>query len=182
MNCREAEDLFSACLENELGKSEERRLRAHLEACPACGLLFEATRAVIRELRLLPEIPVPAPERLNKKIFRESEKLERKRSPAEVFRGAIASPRLAAAAAIILAFFLNAFSPVTASPRFYELYTLARAAAEDTLQNSQMVFARGKDEILGFSASQVPYYDAMKERLYRFKEGVMKHGELQESS
>jgi hypothetical protein len=182
MTCREAEDLFSACLEGGLGRGDERRLRAHLEACPACALLFEATRDVISQLQALPEIEIPVPEGLNRRIFKASEKPPTKRLLVGEPGRSAASPGLAAAAVIILAFFLNTLLPITASPRFYELYTSARTAAEDTLRYSETVFARGKDEVLGFSASQLPFYDAMKERLYRFRKGVKKHGELQESS
>ncbi|HIC93845.1 MAG TPA: hypothetical protein EYP09_06305 [Anaerolineae bacterium] len=58
MNCQECNWLMSLALDHALSEDEARRLKAHLEKCPACR---EEWRAMQRASRLLAEAPLVAP-------------------------------------------------------------------------------------------------------------------------
>jgi len=60
MTCERMTDLFSACLEGELGAAERRAFEAHLEACPDCAALFAAVGDVRSSLAAVPELEPPA--------------------------------------------------------------------------------------------------------------------------
>jgi anti-sigma factor RsiW len=54
MNCRSAESLFSALIEDELSQKERRFLEAHLLSCRKCSAGLKETRAAMELVRHLP--------------------------------------------------------------------------------------------------------------------------------
>jgi hypothetical protein len=54
MNCRSAESLFSALVEDELSQKERRFLEAHLLACRKCSVGLKEMRAAMELFRSLP--------------------------------------------------------------------------------------------------------------------------------
>lgn len=54
MNCRSAESLFSALIEDELSQKERRFLEAHLLACRKCSVGLKETRAAMELFQSLP--------------------------------------------------------------------------------------------------------------------------------
>jgi anti-sigma factor RsiW len=55
MNCRSAESLFSALVEDELSQEERRAIEAHLMGCRRCSLSVRELRETMSLLRSLPE-------------------------------------------------------------------------------------------------------------------------------
>lgn len=60
MNCRSAESLFSALVEDELSQEERRAIEAHLLGCRRCSLSVRELRETMSLLRSLPEAEVGA--------------------------------------------------------------------------------------------------------------------------
>jgi hypothetical protein len=58
MNCRSAESLYSAFIEDELSQKERRDLEAHLLACRRCSVAVRDLRATIALTRSLPAAAV----------------------------------------------------------------------------------------------------------------------------
>ncbi|HSQ59380.1 MAG TPA: zf-HC2 domain-containing protein [Acidobacteriota bacterium] len=54
MNCRSAESLFSALIEDELSQKERRFLEAHLLSCRKCSVSLKETRAAMEMFQSLP--------------------------------------------------------------------------------------------------------------------------------
>ena len=54
MNCRSAESLFSAFLDDELNQKERRGLEAHLLSCKRCSVSVRELRAALQYLDALP--------------------------------------------------------------------------------------------------------------------------------
>lgn len=58
MNCRSAESLYSAFVEDELSQKERRDLEAHLLGCRRCSLAVRELRATIALTQSLPAVEV----------------------------------------------------------------------------------------------------------------------------
>lgn len=56
MNCRSAEPLISAFLEDDLSQNERRSLEAHLLSCRRCSLAVRELRATLTLLSSVPEV------------------------------------------------------------------------------------------------------------------------------
>ena len=56
MNCRSAESLFSAFLDDELNQKERRGLEAHLLGCKRCSLSVRELRVALQFLHAAPEV------------------------------------------------------------------------------------------------------------------------------
>lgn len=56
MNCRSAESLFSAFLDDELSQNERRGLEAHLLSCKRCSHSVRELRAALQFLHAAPEV------------------------------------------------------------------------------------------------------------------------------
>jgi anti-sigma factor RsiW len=56
MNCRSAESLFSAFLDDELNQKERRGLEAHLLSCKRCSMSVRELRASLQLLDALPHV------------------------------------------------------------------------------------------------------------------------------
>jgi anti-sigma factor RsiW len=54
MNCRSAESLFSALIEDELSQKERRFLESHLLSCRKCSVSLKETRAAMQLFQSLP--------------------------------------------------------------------------------------------------------------------------------
>jgi anti-sigma factor RsiW len=54
MNCRSAESLFSALIEDELSQNERRSLETHLLSCRKCSVSLKETRAAMELFQSLP--------------------------------------------------------------------------------------------------------------------------------
>ena len=54
MNCRSAETLFSALIEDELSQNERRSLETHLLSCRKCSVSLKETRAAMELFQSLP--------------------------------------------------------------------------------------------------------------------------------
>ena len=54
MNCRSAESLFSALIEDELSQNERRSLESHLLSCRKCSVSLKETRAAMDLFQSLP--------------------------------------------------------------------------------------------------------------------------------
>ena len=54
MNCRSAESLFSALIEDELSQNERRSLETHLLSCRKCSVSLKETRAAMELFQTLP--------------------------------------------------------------------------------------------------------------------------------
>ncbi|MGE5174747.1 MAG: zf-HC2 domain-containing protein [Hyphomicrobiales bacterium] len=60
MNCRNAENLFSAFIEDELSEEERRSLETHLMACRRCALSVKELRATLEAVASLPSVETTA--------------------------------------------------------------------------------------------------------------------------
>jgi anti-sigma factor RsiW len=60
MNCRSAESLFSAFIEDELSQEERRSLESHLLACRRCALSVKELRATLELCSTLPTFETDA--------------------------------------------------------------------------------------------------------------------------
>jgi hypothetical protein len=60
MDCHQARDLFEEHRRRELEADRARAVEAHLEACPACRLLWARDETLISLVRALPRPPAPA--------------------------------------------------------------------------------------------------------------------------
>lgn len=58
MNCRSAEPLLSAFLEDDLSQNERRDLEAHLLSCRRCSLAVRELRATLELLQAVPDVEV----------------------------------------------------------------------------------------------------------------------------
>lgn len=112
MSCAEYEKLIHRSLDQEIEAGEERRLRAHLEECAACSLVYEKTRSL--KALFIPETVEP-PSGMRERILK-AVAAERRGGQAVViplFR------RAALAALVILAvsaaLFFGDLGPLTAS-------------------------------------------------------------------
>lgn len=56
MNCRSAESLFSALIEDELSQNERRSLETHLLSCRKCSVSLKETRAAMELFQSLPMV------------------------------------------------------------------------------------------------------------------------------
>lgn len=56
MNCRSAESLFSAFVDDELNQKERRGLEAHLLSCKRCSLSVRELRVALQYLHAAPEV------------------------------------------------------------------------------------------------------------------------------
>src|SRR5882757_5055848 len=94
LGCEEALDLLDPYLDGDLQPDEARRVREHLDRCPACAAELSLARRVQGELRALPQPECP-PELLAR-VVRQG------RGEVVPFPSASRSPRrrIAAAAAV----------------------------------------------------------------------------------
>ena len=123
MTCDEALDLLEPHVDGDLTPAETDRLRAHLEACPACAAELMLAQRIQRELRALPQLDCPP------------EVVERaRRQGAEVvpFRSHRAGLplRLAAAAAALVLAVGGAFFVQSQRPRQPSATEIAQANQE----------------------------------------------------
>src|SRR5262249_49209836 len=53
MNCKEAEELISALIDDELSDPERSSIEGHLRDCPRCRRAYQWERALNREIRMV---------------------------------------------------------------------------------------------------------------------------------
>lgn len=59
MQCADAREWMSYALDNALTPTEEQKFLAHLAECPACRQEFQELKALIEELRAIPQLELP---------------------------------------------------------------------------------------------------------------------------
>lgn len=119
MDCREAEELLSACLDGEATAEDSRRVEEHLAGCAGCKAVERRMRALDAAIaRTETEVSSDFRERLFSRM--EAEELLPKRRSLFVFSFRWAVLPLAAAAALGLFFLMPREAPrgpVTPAPR-----------------------------------------------------------------
>ena len=152
MNCTKANKKISALIDGRLVEKDRLALFEHIKVCPDCKKLYDKTKAITEQLRLLPEVPLPegAENRVHFALEREAQKPRKKNW---IKFAAIALPATAAVFAAALGISYLFSGGLTKSTN--EMTAMDMAPAEEAGVMQKSMIAENVDGTLDYEEPQM---------------------------